>query len=257
MTPSSAWLRDIARDLKIAMGFCTRLPIGREPRTQGTDIAQAAWALPIAGALIGSIGALTYALAHSVGLPPLAAAALTLAATMLATGCLHEDGLADTADGFGGGASRERKLEIMRDSRIGTYGSCILILSVLARAAAVASLANPMLVMPALIAAHAAGRATMPIVMWLAPSARTDGLSAGAGRVSGRSAAIAGAIGVTTVAFALGATAGVIVALLLLLAIGGVVRLSTQQIGGQTGDVLGAVEQVGEIIVLLTAAARH
>ena len=69
---------------------------------------------------------MVYALAHKIGSPPWVAAALAVAATLAVTGCLHEDGLADTADGFGGGDTRERKLEIMRDSRIGTYGVCAL-----------------------------------------------------------------------------------------------------------------------------------
>ena len=85
-----------------------------------------------------------------------------MAATLAVTGCLHEDGFADTADGLGGGATRERKLEIMRDSRIGTYGVCALTVSLLLRASALAYLADPALVAAALIAVHGAARATMP-----------------------------------------------------------------------------------------------
>ena len=102
-------------------------------------LARAAWAFPIAGLVVGLIGAIVYALAHRIGLPSWTAAALAVAATLLATGCLHEDGLADTADGFGGGKTREQKLEIMRDSRIGTYGVCALALSLLLRVGALAS----------------------------------------------------------------------------------------------------------------------
>jgi adenosylcobinamide-GDP ribazoletransferase len=257
MTASSAWLRDILHDLKIAVQFCTRLPFGQGAAVEGVDIARTAWAIPVAGALVGLLGALAYALAYALGLPPLPSAALTLAATMMTTGCLHEDGLADTADGFGGGSTREKKLEIMRDSRIGTYGACALILSALARAGAIASLATPALVVPAVIAAHAAGRASMPIAMWLVPSARTDGLSAGAGRVSRKNAGIAGIIGLIALVFAFGLTVSFTVGLLLLVSVGGMARLCMKQIGGHTGDVLGAVEQLGEIIVLLAAAARH
>ncbi len=90
--------------------------------------------------VVGLIGAVVYVLAHRAGLPAWPAAALSVAATLFATGCLHEDGLADTADGFGGGKTREQKLDIMRDSRIGTYGVCALALSLLIRVSALASL---------------------------------------------------------------------------------------------------------------------
>ena len=101
-----------------------------------------------------------------------------VAATVLVTGCLHEDGLADTADGFGGGGSKERKLEIMRDSRSGAYGVAALVLSILLRVGAIASLVDPALVAAALIAAHAGARAAMPVFMAAVPRARHDGLSA-------------------------------------------------------------------------------
>src|SRR4029077_501094 len=108
---------------------------------------------------VGLVGAAAYWLAHAAGLPSLSAAALALAATLLVTGALHEDGLADVADGFGGGATRERKLEIMDDSRIGTFGVCALILSFMLRVAALTNLGDPGLVAAVLVAAHAAGRA--------------------------------------------------------------------------------------------------
>ena len=113
-------------------------------------------------------------------------------ATLLATGCLHEDGLADTADGFGGGETREQKLDIMRDSRIGVYGVCALIVSLLLRVGLLASLPNAHLAVWALIASHAAARATMPALSCLLlPPARNDGLSFEAGRPPGDSVAAA------------------------------------------------------------------
>jgi adenosylcobinamide-GDP ribazoletransferase len=254
--PPPVWLRDVISDLKAALQFSTRLPIGGWIAGERADFAQMAWAIPIAGAIVGLIGALVYALSRALGLAPVPSAALTVVGTMLTTGCLHEDGLADTADGFGGGGSRDDKLEIMRDSRIGTYGTCALILSVLLRTSAIASLATPALVTPALIAAHAASRATMPISMWLVPPARTDGLSAAAGSVSQRSFGIASALGVAALVLSFGLTEGIVLTVLLLLVIGGTARLCIKQIGGQTGDVLGALEQVSEIIILLAAAAR-
>lgn len=254
--PLPVWLRNIVSDLEAAFQFSTRLPIGGWFTGERVDFAQMAWAIPVAGAIVGLIGALVYAVAQAFGLAPIPSAALTVVATMLTTGCLHEDGLADTADGFGGGRSRDDKLAIMRDSRVGTYGTCALILSVLLRTSAIASLAVPALVTPALIAAHAASRATMPISMWLVPPARTEGLSAAAGSVSQRSFGIASALGIAALVLAFGLTAGIVLTVLLLLVIGGMARLCIKQIGGQTGDVLGALEQVSEIIILLAAAAR-
>ena len=178
---------------------------------------------------------------------------MSLVATLVVTGCLHEDGLADTADGFGGGATRERKLEIMRDSRIGTYGVCALTMSILIRAGALASLADPRTVVFALIAAHGAARATLPLFMALLPPARSDGLSHAAGRPAQDRLLIAGALGVLILAIFLGPLPGLAALVLLAAAVGMMAWLSSAQIGGQTGDVLGALEQVGEIVILLVA----
>ena len=100
------------------------------------DIDRIAWAAPVAGAVVGLIGALVLALTALLGLPLLLRAGLATAALVAATGALHEDGLADVADGFGGGATRERKLEIMRDSRIGAYGAIALALALILRVGA-------------------------------------------------------------------------------------------------------------------------
>src|SRR5205823_1129594 len=115
-----------------------RLPLPRFASVEGGDIARGSWAAPVAGAAVGLLGAMVYWIGHLMGLPPFLSAGLVLAATLAVTGCLHEDGLADTADGFGG-RDRVRKLEIMRDSRIGTYGVCALVLSLLLRAGALAA----------------------------------------------------------------------------------------------------------------------
>jgi len=130
MTPlSGSWVEDRGLELKASLAFCTWLPFGRATAQPAKPLANAAWALPVAGFIIGLIGALVYALAHRLGLPAWPAATLSVAATLFITGALHEDGLADTADGFGGGTTREQKLDIMRDSRTGAYGVCALVLS--------------------------------------------------------------------------------------------------------------------------------
>ena len=178
-----------------------------------------------------------------------------MAATLLVTGCLHEDGLADTADGFGAAASRERKLDIMRDSQIGAYGASALILSLMLRAGAIASLAEPRLVASALIAAHAGARAALPVFMRLVPNARRDGLSADAGTPPQSSALIAALLGLVALLLCLGFGAALIAGVLLAAVMALMAWLCIRQIGGQTGDVLGALEQVSEILILLVAAA--
>jgi adenosylcobinamide-GDP ribazoletransferase len=255
MRPPDVTLARLASDLKISLLFCTRLPLPHAQPIDGADVARAAWAQPAAGALIGAAGALAYWLAVRCGLPATVAAALALAITLAITGCLHEDGLADTADGFGGGHDKARKLEIMRDSRIGTYGVCALAMSLLLRWSALAAIAAPAAVTLALIAAHAAARAALPTFMRLVPPARSDGLAAQAGAPPLASAAAAALLGAVGLVLALRPN-GAIIALVLLIAAGAVMGwLSLRQIGGQTGDVIGALEQVNEVLILLAAAA--
>jgi adenosylcobinamide-GDP ribazoletransferase len=141
----------------------------------------------------------------------------------------------------------------MRDSQIGTYGAAALILSLLLRVGAIASLAEPALAALALIAAHAGARAVMPVFMRLVPRARQDGLSADAGLPPQRSSVLAVAIGLVALLLCLGLSATFIAVVLLVAALGLMAWLSISQIGGQTGDVLGAVEQTSEILILLVA----
>ena len=166
------------------MSLSTILPVGPAKPLDNGQIATASWALPVAGLVVGLAGAIVYAVSRRIGLPSDPAAVLALSVTVLVTGAIHEDGLADTADGLGGGTSREQKLEIMRDSRIGTYGACALVLSLLARWSALTNIAEPASVATALVAAHIAARAQLPVFMWLIPPARSDGLSAGAGQAA-------------------------------------------------------------------------
>src|SRR5262252_3982751 len=215
MTAQMPTLADLTADLKVAVSFSTRLPLNSGSATAGPDLARALWALPIAGACVGLFGAAVYWLAARLGLPPLPAATLSVAATMFATGCLHEDGLADVADGFGGGATRERKLEIMRDSRIGSYGACALALSLMLRWSALASVARPGAVALTLIAAHAAARAPLPAFMRFVPPARSDGLAAEAGRPPIESVATACVLGMIALGFGLGLAPNIIALLLL------------------------------------------
>jgi adenosylcobinamide-GDP ribazoletransferase len=242
-------------DLKTGFAFLTRLPLAQERPIAGGELATALWTAPIVGAIVGLIGSFAYWLAHSLHLPPLVSATLAVASTFVFTGGLHEDGLADVADGFGGGATRERKLEIMRDSRIGTYGVCALVLSLLLRVAVVANLGEPALVAGALVAAHAAARSPLAAFMRLLPPARADGMSADVGEPPAGVAVASLLLGLFIVVIALGPMAVLAAAILIAAAFLLVGWLCTNQIKGQTGDVLGTLEQAGEIIVLLVAAA--
>jgi adenosylcobinamide-GDP ribazoletransferase len=253
MSIDEAWLKERADDLRASILFLTRLRYGPALPVDGAAIARAAWAFPITGFLVGLVGAAVYLFAHRLGLPPWPAAALAVAATMAVTGCLHEDGLADTADGFGGGRTRDLKLEIMRDSRIGAYGVCALVLTILLRASALASLADTSLVMAALIAAHGAARAALPVFMYFVPPARHDGLSASAGQPPRDSVIAAAVLGIVIVALCLGPVLAIAALILIVAIIALLAWLSLAQIDGQTGDVLGALEQVSEIVILLVA----
>jgi adenosylcobinamide-GDP ribazoletransferase len=255
MTTSRALLDALANDLKISIAFCTRLPICPAKPVEGKDVARASWAFPVAGALVGMFGALIYWLAFRMGLPSAVSAALGVAVTLITTGCLHEDALADTADGFGGGKDAAEKLQIMRDSRVGTYGACALVLSILIRWSAIAAIAEPSTVAIALIAAHASARAPMPILMGWIPQARRDGLAAAAGTPPPSSAIAAAMLGVVLLIFAFGLGRALILLLLLTLATVLLGWLSMRQIGGQTGDVIGALEQFNEMLILLVCAA--
>ena len=244
--------RQLLDDIGLSLVFFTRL---RLPSSDfgGRSLADSIWAAPFAGFAVAIIGALVYAIAVALGLAAGPAAALALAATMLATGGLHEDGLSDIADGFGGGRTRDNKLEIMRDSRIGAYGAAALGVSLLIRWSTLSELAGPGHVFLALLAAHAASRGLFGAFMHLVPPARTDGLSATAGTVSAETATAGAALGaVALLALGLG---GAIPALILLSLLFAAFRaLCLSQIGGQTGDTIGALQQLAEIAVLLTAS---
>src|SRR4051794_28358542 len=134
------WVRQRTAELRICVIFLTRMPLPMPGTILHGHVSRALWAAPVVGGVVGAVGAAVYGLMHILRVPELPAAALAVVASVAATGALHEDGLADVADGFGGGATRERKLEIMRDSRIGTYGVCALMISFMLRIGALASL---------------------------------------------------------------------------------------------------------------------
>ena len=243
-------LRDSAAallaDLGGAFGLLTRLPLGGPGRG-----AASCWAWPVAGAVVGALAVAAGWLALAAGLPVGWAAALVLAVQAAATGGLHEDGLADTFDGLMGGRDVARRLEIMRDSRIGSFGALALMLVVLARWSALVVLLP---VAPwAVIAVAAVSRAGMPLLMRALPAARPGGLSAMVGQPSARHVALTlGVAGVLAVPLGWPALALVPGLLAVWLGLG---LWARARIGGQTGDILGASQQLAETAALGLLAA--
>ena len=252
---ATEWLQSLGQDLRVGCIFLTRLPLSHNGEIDGPMLARAARIYPLIGLGVGLVGALVYALADVLGLPPLAAATLAVGATVAATGAFHEDGLGDVADGFGGAFERERKLKIMKDSRVGTYGVLALLTSFLLRVAALAALGDPLAAAGGLLAAHAGSRALIPLAMLAGPLARESGLAAYATTPTAENTGIACILAAAIVVLTLSIPAA-IAALILAPAVGGaVLLLARRQIGGYTGDVLGAIQQAGEVVVLLAAAA--
>jgi adenosylcobinamide-GDP ribazoletransferase len=242
-------------DFKTAVAFLTRLPMPHPDGAMPGNFVRAHRMFPVVGALIGLAIGLVCLVLRAAGLPDLAAAALALGAGALLTGALHEDGLADVADGFGGGRDTEAKLEIMRDSRLGTYGALILLVGFAAKLSALAALPDSHVVY-GLIAAHALGRGILPAMAMNLPYARKDGLARNAGRPE--AGVVVSALGIAFVIALLAlswanAFWGALVCGIVAVVMG---WLAMRQIGGQTGDVLGAAEQVAETAVLLLLAAR-
>ncbi len=246
-------------EMRLALMLLTRLPVGRlsDPMP---SIADACWAFPFAGLCVGTIAATVLAGAISVGLAPAIAAGLAVAAGVVVTGGLHEDGLADTADGFGGGKDRAQKLAIMRDSRIGSFGTLALILALGLRWTAVADLAGQDMhhAAVAIVAIAIASRAGLPVILAFVPPARSDGMGHAASSGTAARAVVAVTLGfvglavLPTLVAALGIAVGVVIAQFLM------ARFAMRQIGGQTGDVLGAMQQVADLCawIILLALVR-
>ena len=237
-----------ARDVLTATGFLTRLPVFRllppDPDRPMRNLAMVAWAFPVVGLFVGVCAGAGLMIAHSLGLHPLASALVALAIAVAVTGALHEDGLADVADGFGGGADTATKLIIMRDSAIGTYGMLALVFSVGIRAAALSDMPGAGAAAMSLIAAACVSRALVVGVMIGLPAAREDGLGHAAGKPETGTFLTALAIAAVAAFVAAGGLATV-----------AMMALAKRQIGGKTGDVLGATQQISEIAILLAAAA--
>jgi adenosylcobinamide-GDP ribazoletransferase len=235
---------------RLAMGFLTVLPVGRLDGLGDAWLSRAAVWFPVIGALVGGIAGATVAVAHAAGLSLAVSGALGLVVAILLTRGLHEDGLADTADGLGVHGTRERRLAAMKDSAVGAHGALAMACALLVAALALAGL-DAEHAARALIAAHVLSRTAMVLTAAALPSARAEG-GLGRGLEVGLPAAlIASAIAVAGVLAVAGVgdgatalAAGIVVA-----ALAGVAQLRT--FGGRTGDTLGASGKLVEVAVLV------
>ena len=237
-------------DIAQALALLTRLPVPDNAPSRG---AASAWAYPLVGLVVGAIAAFVGVAAHLIGLPNAIAALLSMTALTVLTGAMHEDGLADTADGLWGGWTPEARLDIMKDSHIGTYGVLALILTLGARWSALWLLFNigAGTAAAALVAAAMLSRATMPSLMATLPHARSTGLSHSVGATTKAAAGIAWALAVIGSLLLTGGAAiwAVLWAGLVAYVVAMIAR---RKIGGQTGDVLGALQQVSEVTILFS-----
>jgi len=237
------------------MMLLSRVPMGRldDPIP---SLAAARWAFPLTGLVIGAIGWAVLHLSLLVGLAALPAAGTALLALALVTGGLHHDGLADLADGLGGGRNRDHCLEIMKDSRIGSFGALALILALLLAATSLAAVGEKMPLAAFLLVA-VASRLMMLGALIAMPPARDTGLGHDAAAPLG-AAWLPGAVATGILAIVAG-PASIAVLVSVAVAGGAVAAIAHRRLGGQTGDVLGAIQVICESVgwlalsVLLTA----
>ena len=246
----------IVAEFKLCLGLLTRLPVRGEEAASPAVMARSSRWFPAVGVLVGLLSAGMLYGCVWIGLPDTVTALAAIGAAILSTGALHEDGLADIADGFGGGVSRDAKLNIMRDSRVGTYGMLALILTVGAKVALLVDLLQigTGTAAVAVIVAAATSRLTPVLLMNRLPTARNDGMAVNAGRPDGESVRIAGALALACLLLLTGWQAMLVTALATLIAGAAIGVLARRQIGGQTGDVLGAGQQITELCVLIGLA---
>ncbi|RFB79883.1 adenosylcobinamide-GDP ribazoletransferase [Methylovirgula sp. 4M-Z18] len=257
----------LLRDLLACLRFYSRLAIPQmrfEAAAHALpDFSRCIRMLPFAGILIALPAAVVFVIAGWLALPPFVAAAFSVAAMALATGCFHEDGLADIADGFGGGRTRERKLEIMKDSRIGTFGGVALALALILRIALLAAVLERFglgAAFAAILAVAGVSRVVGLLPLTLLPPARADGVARAVQAPSRRlvvatlalsvilSAVLMMPLGIGFLRLCVACFAAVVSGFYM-------VRLARRHLDGQTGDVAGATQQVAEIAFLTALIA--
>ncbi len=235
--------------LLLALGFLTRIPVPCKLDYSAQTLSASSRYFALVGAFIGLCMAAVYMLC-SVGLPPSVALVLVLISNLALTGCFHQDGLADMADGFGGAFEVQRKLEIMKDSRLGTYGSCALLATL---ALQYSLLLELQAVVTALVVGQCASRCVAASIIFDTPYAADPDAS--------KAKPLATAMSSTDLAVLVGSTALVLLLLPLMVAVSIALALALfrllfkkylrAQIGGYTGDCLGGAQQLSECIVYI------
>ncbi|WP_136656820.1 adenosylcobinamide-GDP ribazoletransferase [Nitratireductor sp. XY-223] len=255
-------MKEIVAETARAVAFLSRLPVpDRYFENAPEAAAQSARTYPLAAIVVALPAAVTLFLLRSIGLDAFFAAALAVAVLMLTTGALHEDGLADCADGFGGGRDRDKVLAIMKDSAVGAYGCLALVISVLLRVAGIAAIASGTHALGAALAVIAVAAISRAAMVWhwhVLPAARPDGVAATAGQPGSEAAAFAlvsgAAIGCVLSLPAAGPGGAITALLLAAILCSGFTRMTSTRIVGHTGDTIGATQQICEIVSLLGLA---
>ncbi|MBU2325913.1 MAG: adenosylcobinamide-GDP ribazoletransferase [Alphaproteobacteria bacterium] len=245
-----------------AISFLSRLPVpDRHFNDHDGSLRRTVAAFPLAGLVIALPPTLMIGLLSAAGAKAVLVALFAVTMQIMLTGALHEDGLSDTADGLGGGGSREKALSIMKDSRIGTYGALALILSVAIRVAALAILVEALPPLAAALSWLAVAALSRTLLVWhwsSLPSARTDGVAASAGMPDTEAARTAYVLGAaSTVALSIVALpfhAWFLASAFALASAFIFTRHCRTRLGGHTGDTIGASQQLCEIAFLITLA---
>lgn len=238
----------------IVLSFFTRIPVGKRNFSSLT-LADLVAFFPIAGAIIGLLDGGFYLVMLKFGLSASISAWLTVIFHLLLTGGLHEDGLADTADGLASGRNREQKLAIMHDSRIGSYGVIALVTIISLRANIIASFDNSLQILPIFIVTAACSRSLLAVFMRSVVYARSDGLAVEAGKPALAQTTIAISLGVCSLLL-LGKIAVISMAIFALIIIYIIIRwIVIKNFGGITGDTLGAAQQISEIALLIIGSS--
>jgi adenosylcobinamide-GDP ribazoletransferase len=241
----------VIADARAAVAFLTRLPVGATDLTAATLSRAAPW-FPAVGLLVGAVMAATRALAN-LALDSTPSTVLGILAAVLVTGALHEDGLADAADALGAHTTRERKLAILRDPRVGTYGALALVFAVVFATTVLAPLDDAHLARAALVG-HVLGRwSTLPQARVL-PAARPDG-SGALVRPTTPALATGSAIALATALLAGGLVPGAIAAATATAVTALAAMVSVRVFGGVTGDTFGATNKLVELASYAALAA--
>jgi adenosylcobinamide-GDP ribazoletransferase len=249
----------IITDLVGLLRLYSRLPIPQSLADhQPIELNRALWLCAPAGIVIGFCAGLTMLPLWLFGVPDMVLGFLWTGSLMMLTGALHEDGLADVFDGFGGGRDKIRALTIMKDSSIGTYGGAALILTISVRSLCIGDLLSALGFWPTVVAVGLIAGLSRASLTWLwasTPPARSDGLSAQVGQPNGQSTAwalTAGIVLASVLVIWTGLSSSLICLALCAGGMAGFRQICLRKIGGHTGDTLGAQQQLSELILLIS-----